>query len=149
LSTTNPTWPDPGLKPGHRGEKPGTNRFSYGAASRRITAWAAARPSWTETKMGSAITISFPYGPMFRGTGLEGRCGIWILLITCAMKLKSYGKDSDTWIMTRPSVIYTCRMLSHTYLFHSNPRLTHYRTRGAILNYDFNECEKFLKDSDV
>jgi hypothetical protein len=33
LSTTNPTWPDPGLNPGRRGRKPATNRFSYGAAS--------------------------------------------------------------------------------------------------------------------
>jgi hypothetical protein len=32
LSTTNPTWPDPGLDPGRRGGKPATNRFSYGAA---------------------------------------------------------------------------------------------------------------------
>jgi hypothetical protein len=28
LSTTNPTWPDPGLNPGRRGGKPVTNRFS-------------------------------------------------------------------------------------------------------------------------
>jgi hypothetical protein len=34
LSTTNPTWPDPGSNPGHRGGKPATNRLSYGAASR-------------------------------------------------------------------------------------------------------------------
>jgi hypothetical protein len=33
LSTTNPTWPGPGLNPGRRGGKPATNRFSYGAAS--------------------------------------------------------------------------------------------------------------------
>jgi hypothetical protein len=32
LSTTNPTWPDPGLNPGCRGGKPATNRFSYGVA---------------------------------------------------------------------------------------------------------------------
>jgi hypothetical protein len=32
LSTTNPTWPDPGLKPGRRGGKSATNRLSYGAA---------------------------------------------------------------------------------------------------------------------
>jgi hypothetical protein len=32
LSTTNPTWPDPGWNPGRRGGKPATNRFSYGAA---------------------------------------------------------------------------------------------------------------------
>jgi hypothetical protein len=32
LSTTNPTWPDPGLNPGRRGGKPAPNRFSYGAA---------------------------------------------------------------------------------------------------------------------
>jgi hypothetical protein len=32
LSTTIPTWPDPGLNPGRCGGKPATNRFSYGAA---------------------------------------------------------------------------------------------------------------------
>jgi hypothetical protein len=32
LSTTNPTWLDPGLNPGCRGGKPATNRLSYGAA---------------------------------------------------------------------------------------------------------------------
>jgi hypothetical protein len=34
LSTTNPTWPVPGLNPGRRGGKPATNRFSYGAAKK-------------------------------------------------------------------------------------------------------------------
>jgi hypothetical protein len=33
LSTTNPTWPDPGLNPGRRGGKPATNRLSCGTAS--------------------------------------------------------------------------------------------------------------------
>jgi hypothetical protein len=33
LSTTNPTWLDPGLNPGRRGGKPTTNRLSYGAGS--------------------------------------------------------------------------------------------------------------------
>jgi hypothetical protein len=32
LSTTNPTWPDQGSKPGHRSGKPATNRLSYGSA---------------------------------------------------------------------------------------------------------------------
>jgi hypothetical protein len=32
LSTTNPTWPEPGLNPGRRGGKPATNSLSYGAA---------------------------------------------------------------------------------------------------------------------
>jgi hypothetical protein len=32
LSTTNPTWPDPGLNPGRRCGKPAINRLSYGAA---------------------------------------------------------------------------------------------------------------------
>jgi hypothetical protein len=32
LSTTKPTWPDPGWNPGRRGWKPATNRLSYGAA---------------------------------------------------------------------------------------------------------------------
>jgi hypothetical protein len=36
LSTTNPTWPDPGLNPGRRGGKPATNRLSSGAAKRRV-----------------------------------------------------------------------------------------------------------------
>jgi hypothetical protein len=34
LSTTNPTWPDPGSNPGRRGGKPATNRLSYGVALR-------------------------------------------------------------------------------------------------------------------
>jgi hypothetical protein len=32
LSTTNPTWPDPGSNPGRRGGKLATNRLSYGMA---------------------------------------------------------------------------------------------------------------------
>jgi hypothetical protein len=32
LSTTNPTWTDPRLNPGLRGERPGTNRLSHGTA---------------------------------------------------------------------------------------------------------------------
>jgi hypothetical protein len=35
-STTNPTWPDPGLNPGRRGGKPASNRLSYGAAMSHI-----------------------------------------------------------------------------------------------------------------
>jgi hypothetical protein len=37
LSTTNPTWLEPGLNPGCRGGKPATNRLSYGAAFNAIT----------------------------------------------------------------------------------------------------------------
>jgi hypothetical protein len=33
LSTTNPTWIDPGANPGLRGERPPTNRLSHGTAS--------------------------------------------------------------------------------------------------------------------
>jgi hypothetical protein len=29
----NRAWPDPGLNPGRRGEKPAANRLSYGAAN--------------------------------------------------------------------------------------------------------------------
>jgi hypothetical protein len=32
LSSTNPTWLDPGLNPGRRSGKPATNRLCYGAA---------------------------------------------------------------------------------------------------------------------
>jgi hypothetical protein len=34
LSTTNPTWPDQGSNPGHRGGKPATNRISFLVAKR-------------------------------------------------------------------------------------------------------------------
>jgi hypothetical protein len=33
LSTTNPTWIDPGANPSLRGERPATNRLSHGTAS--------------------------------------------------------------------------------------------------------------------
>ena len=32
LSTKNPTWTDPGLNPGLRGERPATNHVSHGTA---------------------------------------------------------------------------------------------------------------------
>jgi hypothetical protein len=32
LSTTNPTWIDPGANPGLRSERPATNRLSHGTA---------------------------------------------------------------------------------------------------------------------
>jgi hypothetical protein len=32
LSTTNPTWTDPGSNPGLRGDRPATNRLSHGTA---------------------------------------------------------------------------------------------------------------------
>jgi hypothetical protein len=32
LSTTNPTWTDPGSNPGLRGERPASNRLSHGTA---------------------------------------------------------------------------------------------------------------------
>jgi hypothetical protein len=32
LSTTNPTWIEPGANPGLHGERPATNRLSHGAA---------------------------------------------------------------------------------------------------------------------
>jgi hypothetical protein len=34
----NPIWPDPGSNPGRRGGKPETNRLSYGAALRYLSA---------------------------------------------------------------------------------------------------------------
>jgi hypothetical protein len=36
LSTTNPTWPNPGSNPGRRGGKSETNRFRYGAVYMRV-----------------------------------------------------------------------------------------------------------------
>jgi hypothetical protein len=46
LSTTNPTWPDPGLNPGRRGGKPTTNRFSYGAAFKLLTSPKGQSHNW-------------------------------------------------------------------------------------------------------
>jgi hypothetical protein len=37
LSTTNPTWIDPGAYPGLRGERPATNRLSHGTGPRVFT----------------------------------------------------------------------------------------------------------------
>jgi hypothetical protein len=50
LSTTNPTWPDPGLNPGRRGRKPATNRFSYGAACLKLI--------WKDTVLWDVMTCS-------------------------------------------------------------------------------------------
>jgi hypothetical protein len=37
LSTTNPTWTDPGSNLGHRGGKPATNRLSNGTAHEDVS----------------------------------------------------------------------------------------------------------------
>jgi hypothetical protein len=42
LSTTNPTWPDPGSNPGRRGGKAATNRLSYVGAKLQETSHKAA-----------------------------------------------------------------------------------------------------------
>jgi hypothetical protein len=42
LSTTNPTWTDPGSNPGLRGERPATNRLSHGTASEDLLELACA-----------------------------------------------------------------------------------------------------------
>jgi hypothetical protein len=39
LSTTNPTWIDPGANPGLLGERPTTNRLSHGTASIIVIIW--------------------------------------------------------------------------------------------------------------
>jgi ABC-type transport system substrate-binding protein len=39
VSTTNPTWLDPGLSPGRRGGNPATNRLIYGAAYERSVSY--------------------------------------------------------------------------------------------------------------
>jgi hypothetical protein len=46
LSTTNPTWLDPGDNPGRRGGKPANNRLSYGAVS-----------SWKDNETYSRVQI--------------------------------------------------------------------------------------------
>jgi hypothetical protein len=61
LSTTNPTWTEPGSIPGLRGERPATNRLSHGTARRqsylkhchKITSGHASRPGrlvWSRLK---------------------------------------------------------------------------------------------------
>jgi hypothetical protein len=37
LSTTNPTWTDPGSNPGLRGGMPAANRLSHGTAYRNVS----------------------------------------------------------------------------------------------------------------
>jgi hypothetical protein len=73
LSTTNPTWTDPGSNPGHRSGRPATNRLSHGTADRADyhelygatgawqqtgTVWhystGAAGAEWVQTGLGAA-----------------------------------------------------------------------------------------------
>jgi hypothetical protein len=43
LSTTNPTWIEPGANPGLRGERPGTNDLSHGTAYMPVGYWLLVR----------------------------------------------------------------------------------------------------------
>jgi hypothetical protein len=56
LSTTNPTWPHPGLNPGRRGGKPATNRFSHGAAHQLQRLHSNAINGW---KIWKEVAISY------------------------------------------------------------------------------------------
>jgi hypothetical protein len=49
LSTTNPTWPDPGSNPGHRGGKPATNRLSYGMVYHTTLSLLSRKPTETSS----------------------------------------------------------------------------------------------------
>jgi hypothetical protein len=71
LSTTNPTWPDPGLNPGRRGGKPATNRFSYGAASVNVN-----KNSYNSYSRGSQSAGPATLGALviFRGRGPHVVC---------------------------------------------------------------------------
>ena len=54
LSTTNPTWIDPGSNMGFRGEKPATNRLSHGTALQLgITSYL--RPSYAQHSSQTSI----------------------------------------------------------------------------------------------
>jgi hypothetical protein len=65
LSTTNPTWPDPGLNPGRHSGKPATNRLSYGAAMvivKQLVEWElSGEPKYSEKTCPSAtLSIKNP-----------------------------------------------------------------------------------------
>jgi hypothetical protein len=60
LSTTNPTWPDPGLNPGRRGGKPAINRFSYGAAKDRQKVENQTKAERTPRKLATATQPQLP-----------------------------------------------------------------------------------------
>jgi hypothetical protein len=45
-SATNPTWTDPVSNPGFRGERPATNRLSYGTALLSGITWRLPTPSF-------------------------------------------------------------------------------------------------------
>jgi hypothetical protein len=74
LSTTNPTWPDPGLNTGRRGGKPATNRFSYGAASLKFSVEAGSNTSTVALRVvggdekGSLESKTVKYGRESHGT---------------------------------------------------------------------------------
>jgi hypothetical protein len=47
LSTTNPTWTDPGSNPGLHRKRPAANRLSHGTA---LADWVSDSSVWTEEK---------------------------------------------------------------------------------------------------
>jgi hypothetical protein len=65
LSTTNPTWIDPGANPGLRGERPATNDLSHGTACRNVISTKqmptnlvylkCQRPGAREIRVGNAV----------------------------------------------------------------------------------------------
>jgi hypothetical protein len=67
LSTTNPTWIEPGANPGLRGERPATNDLSYLPLSSSFSS-----------------SFPFPFVPLQRRGCLVAPLFLWIVLVPCA-----------------------------------------------------------------
>jgi hypothetical protein len=99
LSTTNPTWPDPGSNPGRRGGKQVTNRLGYGTAWKPVN---SGRELWESRR--SVRTWTRKLRKLRRWKPLPGdnrwRYGRLKRLGTCRSELQS------EWISD--SAIVTC-----------------------------------------
>jgi hypothetical protein len=125
LSTTNPTWPDPGSNPGRRNGKPVTNRWSNGAALVH-TKWDSkkmCRPH--ESKIGQSVV-----GHNMRAYGYLNTPSIftalkhWLSMRNLRLSQRLTTKTTVWWDMTqfRLAETYLNVLLSSTIIYRVVPR---------------------------
>jgi hypothetical protein len=95
LSTTNPTWADPGANSGHCSGKPATNRFNYGAPNIDDLLW-----NLLMKRLAIKLTIFWKTGDGIQMLLMSYRLGKQTVILTTTRCCKELGKTGSDYKTT-------------------------------------------------
>ena len=81
LSTTNPTWTDPGSNPGLRGERPATNRLSHGTAMSHLLMGKTHTDVWGEKAKRLTRTCVAPSAYSIYSPKIILKWDFWLIML--------------------------------------------------------------------